>query len=154
MSDAETVVAKLVAKFPSLTGRVNVQRATRVWVEVDRQAFAGVFHFLVKDLEFSNLCMITGLAEGADLGFIYHLARNGGLMANVKTRCTKGESMQTITPTFLGGGIYERELMDLFGARIAGLPEGRRYPLPDNWPKGEHPLLKDWRPREKGAQDA
>jgi membrane-bound hydrogenase subunit beta len=154
MSDAETVVAKLVAKFPSLAGRVNAQRATRVWVDVDRQAFDGVFHFLVKDLEFSNLCMITGLDEGVDLGFIYHLARNGGVMANVKTRCPKGESMQTITPTFPGASIYEREVEDLLGAHIEGLPEGRHYPLPDNWPKGEHPLLKDWKPREKGAQDA
>lgn len=154
MSDAEAVVAKLVAKFPSLAGRVTTQRATRVWAEVDRQAFAGVFHFLVKDLEFSNLCMITALDEGADLGFIYHLARNGGLMANVKTRCPKRESMQTITPTFPGGGIYERELVDLFGAHIDGLPEGRNYPLPDTWPQGEHPLLKDWKPREKGEEDA
>jgi Ni,Fe-hydrogenase III component G len=154
MSDADTVVSKLVAKFPSLAGRAHAQRATRVWVEVDRQAFAGVFRFLVKESGFSNLCMITGLDEGADLGFIYHLARNGGLMANVKTRCPKGESMQTITSIFPGGGIYERELIDLFGAHIDGLPEGRNYPLPDNWPKGEHPLLKDWKPREEGTQDA
>jgi NADH:ubiquinone oxidoreductase subunit C len=75
-------------------------------------------------------------------------------MANVKTRCPKGESMQTITSIFPGGGIYERELIDLFGAHIDGLPEGRNYPLPDNWPKGEHPLLKDWKPREEGTQDA
>ncbi len=154
MSEAEALVAQLVATFPALTGRVTVQRAKRVWIDVDRQAFPEVFRRLAKDLGFEVFCMITGLDEGADLGLIYHLARNDGLMANVKIRCPKGESMQTITSIFPGGGIYERELIDLLGAHINGLPEGSRYPLPDNWPKDEHPLLKDWKPREKGAQDA
>jgi Ni,Fe-hydrogenase III component G len=157
MSEAETVQAELLAKFGFLAGAVKVQRAKRVWVEVNRERFAQVFDFLVKGLGFSNLCTITGLDEGADLGFIYHLARDGGLMVNVKTRSPKGESIQTITPYFPGGGIYERELEDLFGAKVDGLPAGSRYPLPDDWPEGEHPLLKDWKPKgtgsgEKGAK--
>lgn len=154
MSDAETVCRELLAKFPSLAGKVTVQRERRVWVDADRREFEPVFHFLVKEAGFSNLCTITGLDEGADLGFIYHLAQDTGTMVNVKTRCPKGEAMKTISSIFPGGGIYERELIDLLGAHIEGLPEGLRYPLPDNWPKDEHPLLKDWKPREKGAQDA
>ncbi len=90
MSEAETVQAELLAKFAFLAGAVKVQRAKRVWVEVNRERFAQVFDFLVKRLGFSNLCTITGLDEGADLGFIYHLARDGGLMVNVKTRSPKG----------------------------------------------------------------
>ena len=153
MSEAENVLRDLVAKFPALDGHVIVQR-DRVWVEVDRKAFAPVFEHLAKALGFSNLLMITGLDVGTDLEFIYHLARSRGGITNVKVRCPKGESHRTITGIFPGGGIYERELIDLLGARIEGLPEGSRYPLPDNWPKDEHPLLKDWKPREKGAQDA
>jgi Ni,Fe-hydrogenase III component G len=91
---------------------------------------------------------------GTDLEFIYHLAQSRGGIANVRVRCPKGQQHHTITGIFPGGGIYERELIDLLGANIVGLPEGSRYPLPDNWPKDEHPLLKDWKPREKGAQDA
>jgi Ni,Fe-hydrogenase III component G len=151
MSEAETVQAELVAKFPYLAGAVKVQRARRVWVEVNRERFAEVFDYLVKGLDFSNLCTITGLDEGTDLGFIYHLARNGGLMVNVKTRAPKGESIRTVTPYFPGAAIYEREVEDLFGARVEGLPEGSRYPLPDDWPAGEHPLLKDWKPKGTGA---
>ncbi|MCX6091865.1 MAG: NADH-quinone oxidoreductase subunit C [Candidatus Bipolaricaulota bacterium] len=153
MSEAETVVQELVARFPALEGHVTVQR-DRVWVDVDRKTFAPVFEHLAKHLGFSNLLMITGLDVGTDLEFIYHLARSRGGIANVKVHCPKGESQHTITGIFPGGGIYERELVDLLGAKIDGLPEGSRYPLPDNWPKDEHPLLKDWKPREKGAQDA
>lgn len=153
MSEAMTVVEKLVGAFPFLAGRTSVQR-DRVWVDVDRASFAPVFEHTAKELGFANLLMITGLDAGADLEFIYHLARSRGFIVNIKTRCPKGESFRTITGTFPGGGIYERELVDLLGAKIEGLPEGSRYPLPDNWPKDEHPLLKDWKPREKGAQDA
>lgn len=153
MSGVENVVRDLVAKFPALEGRAAMQR-DRVWVDVDRASFAPVFEHLANEMGFTNLLMITGLDAGADLEFIYHLARSRGGIANVKVRCPKGESHRTITGTFPGGGIYERELIDLLGATIEGLPEGSRYPLPDNWPKDEHPLLKDWKPREKGVEDA
>ena len=46
---------------------------------------------------------------------------------------------------FPAAEIYERELIDLLGAKVAGLPEGKRYPLPDDWPAGEYPLRKDWK---------
>jgi Ni,Fe-hydrogenase III component G len=35
--------------------------------------------------------------------------------------------------------------MDLLGAQVEGLPAGRRYPLPEDWPQGEYPLRKDWK---------
>jgi len=154
MSEAETVVQELQARFSFLTGRATAPRERRVWIEATREEFAPVFDLLTKDLGFTNLLMITGLDVGTDLEFIYHIARSRGLVASVKVRCPKGEPFKTITGTFPGGHIYERELIDLLGARIEGLPEGSRYPLPDNWPKDEHPLLKDWKPKEKGAQDA
>ncbi|MEI6093142.1 MAG: NADH-quinone oxidoreductase subunit C, partial [bacterium] len=52
--------------------------------------------------------------------------------------------IKTITDTFPGGDLYERELTDLLGAKIDGLPNGIRYPLPDGWPEGQYPLRKDW----------
>jgi membrane-bound hydrogenase subunit beta len=33
----------------------------------------------------------------------------------------------------------------LLGAQVEGLPQSSRYPLPDNWPKGQFPLRKDWK---------
>ena len=136
--------------FGSLSeGAVKLQRATRLWVSVERQSFPALFDHLVKTRGFGILCTITGLDVGPDLELIYHLARDGGIMVNVKVRFPKGEPIPTVTPYFPGATLYERELEDLLGAVIEGLPEGRRYPLPDDWPADEHPLLKDWAP--KGA---
>ena len=49
---------------------------------------------------------------------------------------------------------FQDLLVDLLGARIDGLPEGNRYPLSDDWPKDEHPLLKDWKPRSQATSTA
>jgi Ni,Fe-hydrogenase III component G len=148
------IAAELQSKFSLPEGALKVQRATRLWVEVDRGGFAPVFDHLVKGMGFSFLCTITGLDLGADLGFIYHLARDGGIMANVKTRVPKGEAMKSVTPYFPGAAIYESELEDLLGAHIDGKPQGPRYPLPDDWPQGNHPLLKDWQPAEAASTSA
>jgi len=156
-----TIAADLQSRFALPETSIKIQRATRLWVDVDQVQFFPVFDYLVKSLDCSILCTITGLDLGADLGFIYHLARDGGIMVNLKTRCPKGASIKTITGSFPGASIYERELEDLFGARVEGLPPGPRYPLPEDWPEGEHPLLKNWVPKgplaaspapEKGAE--
>jgi Ni,Fe-hydrogenase III component G len=147
MNDVNAIAAGLQAAFELPEGALKVQRATRLWVEVEKGRFQQVFDHLVKTEGFTILCTITGLDLGADLGFIYHLARDGGIMANLKTRCPKGESFPSVTPTFPGSAIYEAELVDLLGAKIDGLPPQPRYPLPEDWPSDEHPLLKDWQPK-------
>ncbi|HEY9595450.1 MAG TPA: NADH-quinone oxidoreductase subunit C [Spirochaetia bacterium] len=144
MSDINAIAAEISSAFSLPEGAVRVQRATRLWVEVDKATFPALFDRLVKTMGFSSLCTITGLDLGSDLGFIYHLARDGGIMANVKMRSPKGEPIGTVTSWFPGAVLYERELVDLLGAKVDGLPEGRRYPLPEDWPEDQHPLLKDW----------
>jgi membrane-bound hydrogenase subunit beta len=140
-----TIAAELQATFSLPEGACKVQRATRLWVEVDRRSFPAVFEHLVKSKGFSILCTITGLDMGAELGFIYHLANEGGIMVNLKTRIPKGEPLTSVTPYFPGADIYERELDDLLGVKVEGLGPGERYPLPEDWPQGDHPLLKDWK---------
>jgi Ni,Fe-hydrogenase III component G len=51
-----------------------------------------------------------------------------------------------VIPLFVGAEIYERELVDLLGVKVEGLPSGNRYPLMDDWPKDQFPLRKDWKP--------
>ncbi len=147
------IAAEVRAKFALPQEAVRVQRATRLWIDVDQAGFGPLFDHLVKEMQFCILCTITGMDLGTDLGFVYHLARDGGIMANVKTRCPKGAPLVSVTPYFPGADIYERELVDLLGANVTGLPPGARYPLPDNWPEGEHPLLKDWKPKAAASAE-
>ncbi|MFA5345827.1 MAG: NADH-quinone oxidoreductase subunit C, partial [Candidatus Omnitrophota bacterium] len=103
---------------------------------------------LAKELQFGHLCTITGLDEPEKLGFIYHLAADSGILINLRTYAPKNNPViKTVTSYFPGAEIYERELVDLFGATVTGLPVGNRYPLTDDWPTEEHPLRKDWKPK-------
>ena len=51
-----------------------------------------------------------------------------------------------MTGKFSNAEYYEKELVDLLGFRVEGLPPGPRYPLPDDWPEGQYPLRKEWKP--------
>jgi Ni,Fe-hydrogenase III component G len=149
------IAEELAATFSLPAEALKIQRATRLWVTVDQAQFAKVFEHLYAKRKFIILCTITGLDVGEDLEFIYHLACDAGVMANLKTRCRKGGTIKSVTPIFPGAAIYERELIDLLGATVDGIPAGPRYPLPDNWPENEHPLLKDWKsPSERAAAAA
>ena len=142
----EEILKRLVEKFPFLQDKIRVQRKRRIFASIEMQNFEAVFVFAMRELEFTILCTITGLDNGATIGLIYHMARVDGITLSIQTEVPKENPViQTMTKYFSCAEIYERELVDLLGARVEGLAEGERYPLPDNWPKGEYPLRKDWK---------
>ncbi len=147
MSKEEQIVSELVQKFPFLEGKCTVIRTRRITVEVNRLNMLELMDFAKTSLKFDFLCTITGLDIGENLQFIYHIANNNGILMNIKTEVPKSDPIiKTVTAIYNGAIFYERELEDLLGAQVEGLPEGRHYPLPENWPKGQYPLRKDWKP--------
>lgn len=150
MGKEETVKQELVKILPGLEGRINIARPRRIFIELPKEDFPAVFGYAAKNLGFSHLCTITGLDENENnLAAIYHLSDNSGIVLSIKIRLAKDNpALDTVTPQFPGAEIYERELADLFGIKIKGLPEGNRYPLTDDWPQGEYPLRKGWKAKE------
>jgi NADH:ubiquinone oxidoreductase subunit C len=154
MTTEENIKESLVNKFSYLTGAVKIIRPQRISIEVGLDNFMPVFEYLAKDIKLNHLCTITGLDGQDKLGFIYHLAGDCGVVVNLKTWVLKSSPViKTVTSYFPGAEIYERELVDLFGAVVSGLPEGNRYPLVDDWPKDEFPLRKDWKPSSKEKEE-
>jgi Ni,Fe-hydrogenase III component G len=142
----EEIQKLLIGEFPFLQDKVRVQRPRRIFATTDAQSFEPVFKFAIQKLGFTILCTITGLDNAATLGFIYHLARQDGITLNIQFDVPKENPViKTVTRYFSCAEIYEREVIDLLGAKVDGLEEGIRYPLPDNWPKGTYPLRKDWK---------
>ncbi len=142
----EKIQGDLIAKFGFLADKVRIQRERRIFADIPEAKFRDVFDYAVKNLDFKFLCTMTGLDEGENLSFIYHLTRQDGIVLNLKISVPKNNPViKTITDSFKGADIYEREVMDLLGAKVEGLPEGKRYPLPDDWPVNEYPLRKDWK---------
>ena len=145
MTEEQAIQAELVAKFPFLDAHIRVARARRVFAEAPAGQAGEVLGHLQDRMQFSILCAMTGLDLGATLGVIYHLARPSGIVLNLATALPKEKPiLQSVTARFPAAACYERELADLLGFQVQGMPEGPRYPLPDNWPAGQYPLRKDW----------
>jgi len=154
MGNEETIKAALLQKFPQLEGKCEIIRQRRITLEVDRSRLIELLNFSFRELKFNILCTITGLDVGDDLQFIYHIANKEGIVMNVKANAPKTDPViSTVLGIYNGATFYERELEDLLGAKVEGLPEGRHYPLPDNWPKGQYPLRKDWKPENINQQN-
>jgi Ni,Fe-hydrogenase III component G len=154
MNNEEKIKTELLQKFPYLEGKCEIIRQRRITAEIDKNNLIELLNFLFTDLKFELLCTITGLDVGDDLQFIYHIANKDGIVVNLKTNAPKSDPViNTVTGIYNGATFYERELEDLLGAKVTGLPEGRHYPLPENWPKGQYPLRKDWKTESVSQQD-
>lgn len=141
----ERLKAQLETKFGAVITEMTIQRKNRVWFEIKPEQLAGLMKFMKTEMGYNHLSTITGFDGGENLGGNYHLTDTHGIITvRVKTPRT-APHLPTVTAVFPGAEPYERELADLFGITIDGLPPGRRYPLPDDFPTDQYPLRKDWK---------
>lgn len=154
MTSEEKIKQDLEAKFNDLKGAVIIQRPRRLFVDVPIGDFAAVFDYCVRQMNFSMVSTITGMDEGATLAVVYHLNQEGRSILSLRVHISRENPViKTVTSYFPSADIYEREMEDLLGIKVDGLVPGNRYPLPDNWPQGEHPLRKDWKPQEAEGKE-
>lgn len=151
MANEEAIRQELAGRFGLGDDSLRVARERRIFCEVPYSSLRAVLEHACRNMGFSILCTITGQDEGETLTFIYHTAHIDGTMLNIKTAVLKSNpTIKTVADLYPVGISYERELVDLLGANVEGLPPGKRYPLPDGWPEGQYPLRKDWKPEELG----
>lgn len=143
------LISQLCEKFPGIDGTKATQSVRRVYLEVPADIILDVLKYVKEELKFGRLCIISGLDAGDHLLCLYHVASDEGMVLNLKIRVSREEPViQSVLPIYNGATFYEREVKDLLGIRVEGLPEGRHYPLPENWPEGQYPLRKDWKVEE------
>jgi len=147
MAKEEEIKQELIKNFDFLDDKVRIHRERRIFINIPADKLEEVVEFLKNKIYFNMLCTITGLDDGDTLAMIYHLSKPEGIVINIKISVPKDKpKIKTIIEYFPSAEFYERELVDLFGVEVDGLPEGTRYPLPDGWPEGQYPLRKDWKP--------
>ena len=154
MEREHSVLEKLAERFPAIDAAGAKVALRRVYLSVPRELLLDILRFAAHELGFLHLCTVTGLDNGEGYEFIYHVAREDGLVLSAKIRTEGGDGVviPSVLPIYNGATFYEREIEGLLGVTVEGLPEGRQYPLPDNWPAGQYPLRKSWAPPKAGAQ--
>jgi NADH:ubiquinone oxidoreductase subunit C len=150
MADAtrwEQLKATLESRLPFLAGQITVRRDRRLFVETPAERTREVIEALRGELGFRQCCTITGTDDGETLGVLYHLAHDDGTLVNLRQRVPRAQPViDSVTDIFPSCANYERELVDLLGFEVRSLPPGKRYPMPDDFPRDQHPLRKDWKP--------
>jgi len=150
MDRENELMQTLLAQFPELEGKVHVVRPMRVHVDMlDREEFYKVIAFLHDEMGLTRGHNVIGTDEGDDLGFIYLVSGADHIIFTLRTHAPKSDPrIRSMTGLYKSFTLFERELSDLFGAVVEGLPEGPHYPLPDNWPRDQWPLRKEWDPKK------
>ncbi|MHB0997467.1 MAG: NADH-quinone oxidoreductase subunit C [Elusimicrobiales bacterium] len=140
----EKIKAALEGKFGAAVTNALVQRKRRVWAEVQTDKLPEVAAWL-KAEGYDYLATVTGFDEGENLGAYYHFT-DTHIVVNIKVKTPRANpSIPSVLAAYPGALSYERELEDMLGIKVAGLPPGRRYPLPDDFPTDQYPLRKDWK---------
>ena len=92
------------------------------------------------------LSALTGVDLGPEEGAIealYHFCE-GAATTTFRVRLPRSggvvPSLHTLYPNAM---FYERELLEMFGVTVTGLADTSHLFLPDGWPDGTYPLLKD-----------
>jgi len=149
MTDAE-LIAKLKA---DLGDRVEIANPAlrRLFLKVAAGDLYAVTTRLRDGYGVVFLSTISGVDLGPTFEIVYHFS-TPETDINVRTEVPRDRPhVASITPIIPGAVLYERELHDMFGLVVEGLPDPRPLVLPADWPAGNYPLRKDWkheRPQE------
>jgi len=123
----------------------------RIFVKIAPADLAAAAALLRDAYDCAYLATISGLDKGETFEFLYHFA-SPVVNINVRTEIPRTDPrLPSICGAIPGAVLYERELQEMFGVVVEGIPDPRRLNLPDDWPEGQFPLRKDWkhvRPQE------
>ncbi|MCL1816451.1 MAG: NADH-quinone oxidoreductase subunit C [Clostridiales bacterium] len=141
------IIDDFLVKFPFLENKLAYQRPGRIIAPpLMREHFDQVFAYAAKEGGFNRFHLVIGVDDGEDLGFNYCISNQDNIILLLKEKAPKSApQIKSVSDIFPNALWHERELVDLFGAVLEGLPDGPSYPLPDGWPKGNYPMRKEWK---------
>jgi len=106
----------------------------------------------------ARLVVMTGTDErerGRGYGLYYTFALPAGELVTVEAQVDPAQPVfPSVTRVVPAAHWYEREVKDMFGVEPSGHPDPRRLVLHDDWPRGLHPLRKDFDGRQPVARQA
>lgn len=117
----------------------------RIFLKVAPADLVAVVALLRDRYDSAFLSTITGLDAGESFEILYHFA-SPVTTIHVRTAVPKSDPrVASICSVIPGAVLYEREIQEMFGVVVEGIPDPRRLNLPDDWPEGQYPLRKDWK---------
>jgi Ni,Fe-hydrogenase III large subunit/Ni,Fe-hydrogenase III component G len=140
------VIELLRARFPERVVESDVT-AGAVRIRVPAEALPETCAALAGELR-ARLIVMTGTDERErqlGYGLYYVFALPDGALVSVEAYVdASAPEFPAVTRVVPAAHWYEREVKDMLGIEPQGHPDPRRLVLHDDWPRGLHPLRKDF----------
>jgi len=123
-----------------------------IWIQIQSKNFKEAVKLLCT-IQFPHFAVISDNDTGEEIKLTYHFSIYYGerfkeISLNLTTNLPKNTlKIPTITDLIPGAQTAEREIKEMLGVTIEGLPDLSNVFLPQDFPKDIYPLRKD----EKGA---
>ena len=152
MTEEEALLAKIRERLGTLVTDAARTGPRRLILHVVPEKAKEVVRALRDELGCRHLSAINGFDTGDAIEVMYHMSR-GGCVVSVHAPLPRASpKIATVTDLLPSANLYEREVRDLLGVEFEGHPDPRRLMLYEDWPEGEHPLRKDWKPKPRGGE--
>ena len=152
MEAVNAVVTRLEERFAALADRANIAGARRVFIDVPLESLMEILTFCRDELAFDHLCTVTGLDNGEQFEFLYHIAHEDGIVLTLKVKTPRdGGVLPSVMPIYNGAIFYELELQGLLGVTVDGLPADRQYPPAGQLAQGAVPHAQGLAADRRGA---
>jgi len=154
MTVTEDALAKGVELLKPWTEETNVPEKGRTDVILRPENLLAAVDVLHRE-PWGHLTSITGLDLGVDAGEIevlYHFRRQAAVLGLRVRTPRDAASVASIWDILPSASFMEREMSEMLGVDVVGMPPHGRLFLADDWPDGVYPLRKDFSPEEATQQ--
>ena len=133
---------------------VNPKTRKRIYISAAKRDFKEVIRFMIKE-QGARMSIATAVDTQPGIEVLYHMAYDqSGLVISLRVMAEKPEPViDSITDIIEGAEWIEREMHEMFGLGFAGHTKPERLLLPDDWPDGVYPLLKQTFGSEKEGEE-
>ena len=144
MTERSSIMERIQSAFPDLT--MKQPSDGLVQYRVDKSRLPEVARFLHEKLQ-GRLALLFAvdcrpLDEKYEIHYVFSIERRWIILTI--DMVGQDRLFTSITPSVHAAQWYEREIRDLFGLIPQGHPDLRRLVRHEHWPKGTHPLKKDF----------
>lgn len=142
------------SRVETKTAGVKKNTYNVIWLQINPEDLKNVVKFLCSTAPFPHFAMISGNDIGENIELIYHFSIYYGerfketSISLVTHLSKKNLKIPTITDLIPGAQTTEREIKEMFGVTIEGLPDLPNIFLPQDFQKGVYPLRRN----EKGVE--
>ena len=127
---------------------------TSLWIDVKRNGFRSAILHLCELQQNPHFSVIAPVDRGDSVELLYHFSLFHGeplkaIALIIRVTLPKTDlTIPTITDLIPGAIFSEREIQEMMGVTVTGIPDDRRLFIPEDFPKGVYP----WRRDETGPE--